>query len=417
VRGRAKPKMHSLVVIGAGQAGGWAANTFRDQKFAGRVVLVGDERHPPYERPPLSKDVLLGHCKPSRTYLWSAEKLREIHIDLMLGSRAEAINREAKTVTLINGETLYYDRLMITTGCRVRRLQVPGADLPGVHYLRNIEDVVSIGRSLVRGSRLLVVGGGWIGLEVAAAARQKGLHVVLVEAAPRLCARVLPDDMAAFLHRQHRERGVEIRLNASVAQFSGEKRFMFATLTNGETIDADVAVVGIGVVPNSELAGEAGLRIDNGIVVDASGRTSDESIYAAGDVASQPDAVGRCIRQESWSNAQNQAIAAAKAMLGADVSYRDVPYFWSDQYDLKLQILGSFGSFSNVVCRGDQSGQHTRLYLKNNRIVGVAAMNSPQDIGAARRLMQRDAAMDVERLATAPSLNDVVRDPRPLGAL
>jgi 3-phenylpropionate/trans-cinnamate dioxygenase ferredoxin reductase component len=409
--------MHSLVVIGAGQAGGWAAKTFRDQKFAGRVVLVGDERHPPYERPPLSKDVLLGQCEPSSTYLWSAEKLREMHIDLILGSRAEAIDREAKTVTLTNGETLYYDRLMITTGCRVRRLQVPGADLPGVHYLRNIEDVVSINRSLVRGSRLLVVGGGWIGLEVAAAARQKEIRVVLVETASRLCARALPDDIAAFLHRQHQERGVEIRLNASVAQFGGKKGCMFATLTNGESIEADVAVVGIGVVPNSELAGEAGLRTDNGIVVDASGCTSDESIYAAGDVASQPDVAGRYIRQESWSNAQNQAIAAAKALLGANIFYRDVPYFWSDQYDLKLQILGSFSSFSNVVCRGDQSGQHTRLYLKDNRIVGVAAVNSPQDIGAARRLIQRDAAVDAEGLATASSLNDILRDPRPLAAL
>ncbi|MDE2284953.1 MAG: FAD-dependent oxidoreductase [Hyphomicrobiales bacterium] len=400
--------MQSIVVIGAGQAGGWVAKTLRDQKFTGRIVLVGDELHPPYERPPLSKDVLLGSRSPESTYLWPLAKLADLEVEVLLGRRAASIERLKKTVTLSDGQVLPYDRLMLTTGSRVRKLDTPGADLPGIHYMRGIDDAVAISRSLIPGSRLLVVGGGWIGLEIAAAARQRNLDVVLVEASGQLCSRVLPPDLASFLRRQHEDRGVRILLETTVTGFSGRQRFEFAELSNGDRVAADTVVIGIGAIPNAEIASETGIDAGNGIVVDSSGRTSDESIYAAGDVANQPDGLGGRVRLESWSNAQNQAIAAAKAMLGAAAPYRDVPYFWSDQYETKLQILGLFANYNDVVRRGDGE-RFISFYMNDDRIAAVAAANQPKELAVARRLMQRNITIDRRRLVSAASLDQLLR--------
>jgi 3-phenylpropionate/trans-cinnamate dioxygenase ferredoxin reductase component len=400
--------MQSIVVIGAGQAGGWVAKTLRDQKFTGRIVLVGDELHPPYERPPLSKDVLLGSRSPESTYLWPLAKLADLEVEVLLGRRAASIERLKKTVTLSDGQVLPYDRLMLTTGSRVRKLDTPGADLPGIHYMRGIDDAVAISRSLIPGSRLLVVGGGWIGLEIAAAARQRNLDVVLVEASGQLCSRVLPPDLAGFLRRQHEDRGVRILLETTVTGFSGRQRFEFAELSNGDRVAADTVVIGIGAIPNAEIASETGIDAGNGIVVDSSGRTSDESIYAAGDVANQPDGLGGRVRLESWSNAQNQAIAAAKAMLGAAAPYRDVPYFWSDQYETKLQILGLFANYNDVVRRGDGE-KFISFYMNDDRIAAVAAANQPKELAVARRLMQKNIAIDRRRLVSAASLDQILR--------
>lgn len=400
--------MRSIVVIGAGQAGGWVAKTLRDQKFAGKIALVGDEQHPPYERPPLSKDVLLGSRSAESTYLWLRTKFAELDIDLMLGCRATSVERLNKTVTLSNGQALAYDRLMLTTGSRVRRLGTPGAALPGIHYLRGINDTLAISQSLVSGSRLLVVGGGWIGLEIAAAARQRSVDVVLVEASGQLCSRVLPPDLARYLQRRHEDHGVRILLETTVTRFRGEEHFEFAELSNGNQIAADTVVIGIGVVPNAEIASDAGLETNNGIVVDVFGRTSDDSIYAAGDVSNQPDGLGGRVRLESWSNAQNQAIAAAKAMLGADSPYQDVPYFWSDQYETKLQILGPFADYNDIVVRGDEDSRFISFYMKGNKIAAVAGVNCPQDVAVARRLMQKNIAVDPRRLVSAESLQEIL---------
>lgn len=400
--------MQSIVVIGAGQAGGWVAKTLRDQKFTGRIVLVGDELHPPYERPPLSKGVLLGSRSPESTYLWPLAKLADLEVEVLLGRRAASIERLKKTVTLSDGQVLPYDRLMLTTGSRVRKLDTPGADLPGIHYMRGIDDALAISRSLIPGSRLLVVGGGWIGLEIAAAARQRNLDVVLVEASGQLCSRVLPPDLASFLRRQHEDRGVRILLETTVTGFSGRQRFEFAELSNGDRVAADTVVIGIGAIPNAEIASETGIDAGNGIVVDSSGRTSDESIYAAGDVANQPDGLGGRVRLESWSNAQNQAIAAAKAMLGAAAPYRDVPYFWSDQYETKLQILGLFANYNDVVRRGDGE-RFISFYMNDDRIAAVAAVNQPKELAVARRLMQKNIAIDRRRLVSAASLDQLLR--------
>jgi 3-phenylpropionate/trans-cinnamate dioxygenase ferredoxin reductase subunit len=405
--------MQSVVIVGAGQAGGWAAKTLRDQNYTGKIVLVGDEQHPPYERPPLSKDVLLGTRSPESTYLWTATKLTELNIDLMLECSAVSIDRQSKTVTLSNGHVLRYDRLMLTTGSRVRRLSTVGAELPRIHYMRGINDTVAISQALVSGSRLLVVGGGWIGLEIAAAARQRNIEVILVEASRQLCSRVLPADVALYLQQQHERQGVRVLLNTSVAEFRGKTHFESALLSTGDQITADTAVVGVGVVPNSEIASESGLETNNGIVVDASGQTSDNSIYAAGDVANQPDGAGRRVRLESWSNAQNQSIVVAKALLGADSVYQDVPYFWSDQYEIKLQILGDFAGYDNIVRRGNEDSQFTSFYLKGNKIIAVVGINRSQDIAIARRLMQKNVAVDRQRLVSAGALNEILRAPTP----
>jgi 3-phenylpropionate/trans-cinnamate dioxygenase ferredoxin reductase component len=401
--------MPCFVVLGAGQAGGWAAKTLRDQNFTGRVVIVGDEKHPPYERPPLSKGVLLGTIPPADTYLWSPDKFAEAAIELRPGYRATAIQRESKRVLLSNGEALPYDRLLIATGSRVRRLSTEGAELQRIHYMRSIEDAVAIKQSLSAGSRLLIVGGGWIGLEIAAAARQKNVDVTLVEASNQLCSRALPSNIADHLFRFHKRRGVEILLNTSVVAFHGDEHFKSAELSNGNQIAADSAVIGVGVVPNAEIASEAGLDVNNGIVVDYFCRTSDASIFAAGDVANQPDSTGGRLRLESWANAQNQAIAAAKTMMGNDTRYSDIPYFWSDQYEINLQILGSFTNFDEICIRGDPNGSFTTLYLCGQKLVATVGLNRPQDIAAARRIMQKEIPVNSHDLAVVNNLADVLR--------
>lgn len=401
--------MRTIVIIGAGQAGGWIAKTLRDQRFAGKIVLVGDEQHPPYERPPLSKDVLLGLRSPESTYLWSLNKFTELDIDLMLGCRATSIDRINKIVALSNGRALTYDRLVLTTGSRVRRLGTPGAGLPGIHYMRGINDSLAISQSLIPGSHMLVVGGGWIGLEIAAAARQRGVDVVLVEASNQLCARVLPPNIARYLQQLHQDRGVRILLETTVSEFQGRKSFEFAEMSDGNRIVAETAVIGIGVLPNVEIASDAGLETNNGIVVDVFGRTSDASIYAAGDVANQPDGFGGRMRLESWSNAQNQAIAVAKAVLGVELPYQDVPYFWSDQYEAKLQILGIFGNYNDIVVRGDDNSRFISFYMNGNKIAAVAGVNRSQEIAVARRLMQKNIEVDCQRLVSAENLNEILR--------
>ena len=390
----------TFVVLGAGQAGGWTARTLRDEGFAGKIVLVGEEPYPPYERPPLSKDALLGRSPVEATYLWTEDALIEIDVELRTGSRATAIDRTAKTVTLSDGETIAYDRLMIATGARVRTLDIPGADLPGVHYLRGIADTLALRDSMSRGGPVLVIGGGWIGLEVAAAARELNLGATVVELGDRLCARAISADLSMVLLDLHRGHGVDIRFGLHVDRLEGSGRVERAVLSDGSVVDAATVVIGVGVVPNVELADEAGLETDNGIVVDECGRTSDPDIFAAGDVTNHPNPVlGRRIRLESWENAQNQGIAAARAMLGGTDAYGDVPWFWSDQYDRNIQLVGLPLDWDEEVVRGDITGDSfVTFYLKDKKVVGSASVNNARDIRIAKRLMQMGKIVDPAKL-------------------
>jgi len=391
----------TFVIVGAGQAGGWGARTLRDNGFEGRVVLIGDEPHLPYERPPLSKSALLGESEVEDAFFWPRAEYDTLNIELRLGIGVEKIDRATRQVMLADGEAVPYDRLLLATGARPRELPVPGADLAGIHYLRAIADTLAIRGDMASDGPALVVGGGWIGLEVAAALRKQDRPVIVVEATDRLCARAVTPAFSDWLLALHRGHGVDVRLSTGVERFEGDGRLARAVLSNGETVACGLAVVGIGVVPNSELAEEAGLEVDNGVVVDDRGRTSDPDIFAAGDLTNHPNALlGRRVRLESWENAQNQAIAAAKAMLDAGEAYAEIPWFWSDQYDVNLQLIGLPQGWDSEVTRGDPAaGAFITFYLKDGRIDGAVAVNNGRDLRFARRLMQRGAVIPPEELA------------------
>jgi 3-phenylpropionate/trans-cinnamate dioxygenase ferredoxin reductase subunit len=393
----------TIVVVGGGQAGGWAAKTLRDEGFTGRIVLVGEEQHPPHERPPLSKAVLAGAATPESTHIFKPDAFSSLNVDLRRGESVAAIDRTFKSITLGSGESLHYDKLILCTGGLARTLAVPGIDLPGVFTLRTIADALAIGSALEgTGKRLVVIGGGWIGLEVAATARKRGALVTVVEAMSRLCERTVPAEISAHLLALHARNGVEVTLNASLAGIAqGRAGDLVVRLADGRELAADVVVVGVGLIANDALARAAGIICENGILVDEQCRTSDLDIYAAGDVAVAPNRwTGRRMRLESWQNAQDQAIAAAKSALGREVRYEPLPWFWSDQFDLNLQIYGLPAAAHRVVIRGDPaSGSFLAFYLDGDHIKAAVAANAARDLRFARRLIEQEKSVRDEALA------------------
>ena len=390
----------SIVIVGAGQAGGWAAKTLRAEGYAGRIVLIGAERHPSHERPPLSKAVLSGAAAPETTHLFKPDEHAALNLDFRAEVRVTRIDRAAKRVELAGGESVPYEKLILTTGGTARRLPVPGGDSPRVLYLRTIEDSLAIRAALGPGKKLVVIGGGWIGLEVAATARKLGASVIVVEGLDRLCARTVPPAISAFLRARHEREGVEIRLSAGVKAVE-DRGALVVRLADGSGLEADAVVAGIGLEPDVALGREAGLAVDNGVVVDEQCRTSDPDVFAAGDCANTPlPCLGRRVRLESWANAQNQAIVAAKAALGQDARYDELPWFWSDQYDVNLQILGLPARWPEPVVRGDPaSGSFSQFYLDDDRIVAIVAVNAPRDLRAAKKLVQTRKPVSAASLA------------------
>lgn len=393
----------NVVVVGGGQAGAWVARSVREAGFDGTVTLLGDESHLPYERPPLSKAGLLG-TGAAYTPVFAPEDYKELNIRIELGKRVTAIERATGQVVCADGSRYPYDRLALATGGRPRRPVFPGNDLEGVLTLRNLEDAAAIAARMNEGGHALIVGGGWIGLEVAAAARQRGMSVSLLEFAERLCARSLPPFMSDYLLRTHLERGVQVRTQASLAgvRAMDDGRLLATLAGSGECIEpADLIVLGVGLVPDIELAAAAGLHVANGIVVDATGATSDPDIFAAGDVACLPLSwqTDR-LRLESWANAQNQAIAAGRAMAGDPVHYDDLPWFWSDQYDLNIQMVGLFASGREQVVRGDPAAHSFSLFqLEGSRIVAAASVNAARDLKHAKQLIKKAKLVDIASLA------------------
>ena len=396
----------TIVVVGAGQAGGWAAKTLRGEGFTGRIVLVGDEPHPPHERPPLSKAVLAGTAEPHSTHLFKQGACAELGLDIRAGVAVSSIERSSRTVVLTSGETVAYDRLILCTGSAPRRLGVPGADSPRLHYLRTIDDALLLRPRLAPGAHLIVIGAGWIGLEVAATARKRGASVTMIEPLSRICARAAPPEISEHLLRLHERQGVAFRLGVGVAAIEDSAEVVTVTLTDGTSVPGDAAVAGIGIVPNVAVARAAGLEIDNGIIVDERTQTSDQCVFAAGDVANMPlRCLGARVRLESWANAQNQAIVAGKAALGKEARYDELPWFWSDQYDLNLQMLGVPARWSEPVVRGALGSESFSLfYLEGESIAGVVAANAPRDLRAAKRLMQQRKPVRAEDLAN-PAMN------------
>lgn len=392
----------TVVIVGAGQAGGWAAQTLRSEGFAGRVVLVGDEAHPPHERPPLSKAVLSGAAAPESTRLMKPEAFDALAVQWRPGVQARRIDRAAKQVLLSDGTAQPYDKLILCTGGRARRLAVPGADQVPLHTLRTIEDAQALAPALRPGRSVVVVGGGWIGLEVAATARQQGAEVVVVETQSRLCERTAPAEVSAYLLALHRAQGVRVLLGAGVRGFAraADDR-LEVLLADGSALACDTIVLGVGLVPNDELAREAGLDCDGGVRVDAQCRTSDPDILAAGDVAVAPSPwAGRSLRLESWQNAQEQGMAAARSALGQAVDYQPLPWFWSDQYGMNLQIYGMPTPAHRVLQRGDPaSGSFVLCYLAGDQVQAAVGANAARDLRFARRLIEQRKPVDAERLA------------------
>lgn len=392
----------TIVIIGAGQAGAWAARTLREEGFAGRLLLIGDEIHPPYERPPLSKAVLSGETAPESLHILNAAALTALSIEWLANAPVARIDRADHRVILADGQAIHYDKLILCTGGRARELDVPGRSLPGVHTLRTIADAQRLGPLLRPGAHIVVVGGGWIGLEVAATARKRGAAVTVIETMARLCERSVPEALSAHLHGMHVAQGVEVLLGAAVAGFARDAEGpLEVMLGDGKTIACDTAVVGIGLVPNDELARAAGLDCEGGVLVDAQCRTSDPDILAAGDVAVARNSwAGRRLRLESWQNAQDQGIAAARSALGRDVDYDPLPWFWSDQHGTNLQIYGVPLPGHQVVVRGDPSaGSFVFFYLEGERVMAALGGNAARELRFARRLIEKRTPVSAQDLA------------------
>lgn len=391
-----------IAIVGAGQAGGWAAQTLRKEGFNGRVLLLGDEPHPPHERPPLSKAVLSGEATPDSTRLQKTEAFAALGLDWRPGARVARIDRSAKRIELASGEAIAYDKLILCTGGRARRLSAPGAESIAVHTLRTIDDALALAPMLAPGRRVVVIGGGWIGLEVAATARKKGADVVVVEAQSRLCERTVPREMSEHLLALHQSHGTRVLLGAAIKSLAaGADGGCVVTLSDGEALACDAVVAGIGMLPNDELARDAGLACDGGVLVDAQCRTSDPDIFAAGDVACTPNPwAGRRLRLESWQNAQEQGIAAARSALGLEVDYQPLPWFWSDQYEMNLQIYGIPTPMHRVVARGAPgSASFVLFYLDGDVVQAALGPNSAKDLRFARRLIEQRKPVDEQRLA------------------
>lgn len=379
----------SVLIVGAGQAGAQAAIALRQNDFAGPITIVGDEGHIPYERPPLSKGFLAGDVGIDRMAMRPQTFYDDKTISVRLKTRAVGIDRARKSVTLSTGEIVPYGKLILATGGRVRRMDCPGADLIGLHYLRTIDDVLGFRDRLVADTKLVIVGGGYVGLEVAAVAVKRGCRVTVLEKMPLVLNRVVAPEMSRFYENVHRAAGVDLRTNTTVAAFEGTKRLEKIVCTDGAALDADLAVIGIGIVPNSELAGDAGLAVDDGIVVDDCARTADPDILAAGDCTNHPSQVtGMRLRLESVPNALGQGKAAALTIVGRPTPYDEVPWFWSDQYDLKLQMAGISRPDDQIVIRGDMAARKfSACYLRNGVFVACQAVNMAKDFLQSKKLI------------------------------
>ncbi|HYL31697.1 MAG TPA: FAD-dependent oxidoreductase [Stellaceae bacterium] len=402
-----------ILIVGAGHAGGIAAATLRQTGFTGAITLLGSEPYPPYERPPLSKELLVGAIPVEKTYLRPLTFYAENGIAFRPGETAVAIDRAAQRVALANGDTLAYDALLLTTGARARRLPLPGAYHPRVLYLRDIADSLALREHLNPGVRVVVIGAGFIGLEAAAAARKRGAVVTVLEIQREPLQRVCPPAIGAFMAELHRRNGVELRTGVGIVAIVEAGGALALRTADGDTIAADIVLAGIGAQPNVELAHAAGLTVEDGIVTDEFGRTSDPHIFAAGDVTRHFNPLlGRKIRLEAWQNAQNQAMAVAKVMAGGDQPHAEVPWFWTDQYDVNLQIAGVPERWSELVWRGGLDGKAFTLFATDGgRPVAAITMNNGRDMRAARELIARKRAVDPVRLADVTvKLQDLARE-------
>lgn len=392
----------TVVIIGAGQAGGQCALSLRRNGFDGKILMVGDEPHPPYQRPPLSKAYLSGDIGEDRLWVQTPEAWAEQKVEMRTGLRATAINRAEQIVAFDDGSSHPYDHLVFATGSRVRELPVDGADLEGVRYLRNIADVDALKADVQPGRRIAIIGGGYIGLEAASVAKKLGAQAIVIEAMPRLLARVAPEELSAFYLHAHTSRDVDVRLDSQVSRLTGNNgRITGVALADGSRIDCDSALVGIGVLPNIELASDIGLECENGILVDETCQSSVRDIYAIGDCCNQHNWLsGTRMRLESVPNALEQGKLVAAAICGSPLPKREVPWFWSDQFDLKLQTAGLLqGADTRIVRQGDNPDQIAIFHLRDGVLVAADCVNDPQSFMASKMMIMKGARPDQADLA------------------
>jgi 3-phenylpropionate/trans-cinnamate dioxygenase ferredoxin reductase subunit len=372
------PTSPTFVIVGGGLAGAKAAEALRGDGFEGRIVLFGAEHHLPYERPPLSKDYLAGKKALDDFTVDAADWYREHDVDLRLGTEVTTLDRAAHTVGFAEGDHEHYDKLLLATGSSSRRPPIPGADADGVHYLRTVDDASALLESLTDGAALAIVGAGWIGLEVAASARERGVDVTVVETAELPLLGALGREAAEVFARLHRDHGVDLRLKTSVESITTDGgRATGLTLGDGSTVSADAVLVAVGARPNIDLAEKAGLQTaDGGVLVDASLKTSDDDVYAVGDIAAAEHPLfGTRIRTEHWANALKQPVVAAAGMLGNPGEYDELPYFFTDQYDLGMEYVGHAPDYDAVVFRGDVDNREFTVFWLDGESRVLAGMN------------------------------------------
>ena len=392
----------TFIIAGASHAAAMLAPALRQQGWQGRIVVVGAEASIPYHRPPLSKDYLAGAKSLDEILIRPASVYEQSEVEFILDTSVDAIDRQVKTVRLSNGETLPYSKLALTVGSRVREVDLPGAALDGVFYLRDLKDVERISPYIQPGANAVIVGGGYIGLETAAVLKGKGMNVTVLEMMERVLQRVTAPVLSEFYTRVHGEEGVDIRCGVAVSGFKGNGKVAKVVCNDGLEFAADLVIIGVGILPNTELAEAAGLEVDNGIIVNEQAQTSDPDIFAAGDCANHHNPIyDRRLRLESVQNATDQSRVAAAAACGKQANYNAVPWFWSEQYDLMLQIAGLSQGYDEIITRGDpaQGRSFAAFYLQKGRVLAVDAVNRPQEFMFTKRLIPMQRRVDRKKLA------------------
>jgi len=392
---------NTCVIIGASHAAAQLVVSLRSEGWKDQIVVISEELDIFYHRPPLSKAYLSGEKNKTQIAIRPREAFDKLGIEFVLGVRAEKINRKDKTITLNNGEVIHYDKLALCTGARARMLQLPGVELEGVCYLRSAHDAESIQRQVKPGGRAVIVGGGYIGLETAASLRALGMKVTVLEAANRVLERVTCPQMSEFFARVHREEGVDIHTNVQVSGFIGQQHVEGVVCADGTDYQADLVVVGVGIIPNAEIAKDCGIAVDNGIVTDEFARTNDPDIVACGDVANHPNRLyQRRLRLESVPNACDQARSAAASVCGTDKVYDTLPWFWSDQYDIKLQIVGLNHGYDATIVRGDVTGRSfVVFYFNNGVLIAADCVNRVKEFMVAKQLVAKKAELNLALFA------------------
>ncbi|MBT3673389.1 MAG: FAD-dependent oxidoreductase [Porticoccaceae bacterium] len=387
-----------VVIVGASHAAVQLMISIRQQGWLGAITVISDELHMPYQRPPLSKAYLDGSVEEGRLALRAPEMYEKLDVVFKLGHTVVAIDAGTNQVTLDTGEQIGFTKLALCTGARVRQLDLPGAELGGVHYLRTMDDVKAIRHSAKKASRAVIIGGGYIGLETAASLTKLGIKVTVLETESRLLKRVASEQVSEFYKHLHEEEGVEIRLGSKVVALQGDGHVKSVICDDETHSDADMVIIGVGVIPNTELASEAGLVVENGIVVDEFAQTSHPNIVAAGDCTFHPNSLlKKSLRLESVPNASEQAKAAAASLCGIKKAYSELPWFWSDQFDVKLQIAGISQGYTGAVVRGDadESRSFTVFYIKDQHIIAADCINRPKDFMVAKKLILQQSTIDI----------------------